>query len=343
MAKKPAKKNSASKSSGSNKRKPKTKRKLTPNTKSKKKTVSKKITLDKNRGLGLYIRVKSLLWKEYKSDYKGIDYRQKDSHFLNIVHKVYSECKTSGADCPDNVLITKYQQIVGHLKRPEPFIDPELYQSTDDHEYWNIFNVEFEVFEPYLWVKSPMILSPPSEFQVADYLRLVRADKEGKNYKIDKRTGYEKEFKQWVDWCNVTFQDVDSDGEIPYFMFTKPEWNNTLKRWETEIFITDRTGHPNNFGYVPEGGKPLTDLPPILTPPIKEVEPEKPKKPKEPKRPQISKEGQKKVDEMSLLILKKESQQKDVIFWKNIGNEKELDLAIKRLKITLLRIDKLGK
>lgn len=347
MAKKPANKNNASNAKGSNKSvKPKEKRKSTPNKKSKKKTLKKnKFHLNKNRGLGLYIRVKSLLWREYKKDYKGLDYVDKNSHFLRVVHKVYEECKTSGADCPDNVLTTKYQQIVGHLKRPEPFIDPELYGSTDDNEYWNIFNVEFELFEPYLWVKSPMILSPPSEFLISDYLKMVRAGKDGKTYKISKIDGYEKEFKQWVDWCNVAFQDVDSDGNIPYFIFSKPEWNEDLKRWETEIYICDREGKPNSFGYIPQGGSPVKDLPKTLIkkPTVSKPKEEKPEEEKpEVSKPKVSKKGQEYIDKISLLILKKESQQKDVVFWKGIGDDKELDTAIKRLKITQLMIDKLG-
>ena len=160
---------------------------------SRKKSVSKKKVstpspnkgkkLNPNKGLGLYIRLKTLLWREYKQDWNGLDYRSKNSNFLSVVHDVYEECKFWGADCTDEVLTNKYQEIIGHLKRPEPQLPLSL--TVEPSPYWEIKSVEFELFEPYLWVKSPMIMPSSEGFKVSDYL----------DSKMNKYEGYQKYFK----------------------------------------------------------------------------------------------------------------------------------------------------
>jgi len=288
--------------------------------------------LDKNRGLGLYIRIKSLLWKEYKSNYKGIEWRTKNSKFLKITHQVYAECKTSGADCPDKVIFAKYKEIKGHLKRPDPFIDPDLYADTDGHQYWSISTVEFELFAPYLWIVSPMMLSTPSEFQVSNYLSMKR-DKFGA-YKINKREGYDSEFKDWVDWCNVNFHNSASGDDIPHWMFTKPKWNNDNERWETTIYITDRDGVPNSFGYIPSGGEAVKDLPKeldVFKTPTEGIE---------------KKEGKGEREnpietESDRLMNKKIGYIKEIEMWHKIGMTEKRDNTIKKLEITNKQIEKL--
>jgi hypothetical protein len=271
------------------------------------------------------------LWSKFKQDYNGNDYRSSGGQFLKIVHDVYNECKVSGQDCSDEVLISKYNAILNNEKRPEPFISPDLYQETDEHEYWSIANVEFEAFPPYLWIKSQMIASPPYEFQVSDYVNMKR-DKDG-NYKISKKSGYDNEFKDWVDWCNYNFKDVGSDGYIPYWMFTKPEWNDEKKRWETEIYIVDSQGKPDSFGYTPIGGEPKADLPPTLIPPTILPEPTK----EVPQEKPASQESN-----SQKLLNKKLGYIEEIKMWKEIGDEKEMKNAILKLKIVNKQIEKLS-
>lgn len=303
----------------------------------KKKLKEVEYPLDPNVSLGLYVRIKSLLWKEFGKDFKGIEYRTKGSRFLNVVHDVYLECRVSGSDCTDEVLIRKYIEIIGRIKRPEPFIEPDLYRDTDGHEYWNISTIEFNIFTPYLWIVSPMIISPPKpEFQVSEYLRLKRNEKG--EYDINKEVGYDRNFKQWVDWCNYNFRNISSDGDIPYFMFTKPEWNEDLKRWETEIYITDKQGRPDSFGFIPKGGIEVEDLPEVL--PDFGVEEEEVKPTKRVKKEKVAPEP--KIEtESERLLNKKLGYIEEVRMWKELGDEKEMKNAILKLKITNKQIDKL--
>lgn len=299
----------------------------------KKKLKKVETPLDPNVSLGLYVRIKNLLWKTHKSDFKGVDYRTKGSKFLEAVHSVYLECRVTGSDCTDEVLLDKYEQIISRSKRPEPFIEPDLYRDTDGHEFWTIDTVEFPVFEPYLWIVSPMIISPPhSEFQISEYLRLKKNARG--EYDINKEIGYDRSFKQWVDWCNYHYRGVPSDGDVPCWMFTKPEWNDDLKRWETEIFITDRDGKPDSFGYVPKGAEPIEDLPEKL--PDFGIEEEDPEK-----KPRQKTTRAKVETESERLLNKKLGYIEEIKLWKQLGEIEEMKNAMKKLKITNKQIDKL--
>lgn len=253
----------------------------------------KKRVINKNRGLGLYTRIKSLLWREFKGNYHAGEYSSavwadnKEAAFVTIVHQVYAECKISGEYCSDEVIIKKYLAIFSKIKRPEPYFPSELYKNTDGKWYYAIKDVNFEaiaLISPYLWVVSPMIISEPSAFMIGDYVK-SEFNKESERYELTKLSGYYEEFSHWVDWCNKTFQPKDSDEDIPYFIFSKPEWNTKTFRWETEMFSCDKSGNIDSFGYVPEGAKPIKYLPrktKLEKPETKkeEVSPETKEKPK---------------------------------------------------------------
>ena len=136
---------------------------------------------------------------------------------------------------------------------------------------------------PYLWVVSPMIIAEPAEFMIGDYVK-SEYNPVSERYQLTKRSGYLVEFKDWIDWCNAQFRGLSYD-DIPYFIFSKPEWNKKTFRWETELFITDKTGKVDSFGYVPEGGKPVEYLPKKkeVVPDVEEIteEPEAKPVPKE--------------------------------------------------------------
>ena len=93
-----------------------------------------------------------------------------------------------------------------------------------------------------------MIIPPPSEFRVTSY------------YSTDGDTtkGYNKYFKEWVDWCNMIYRGqfgagFDSEEVEIHFIFTKPKYNEEKKRWETEILIVTPSGEIDSFGFEPKG------------------------------------------------------------------------------------------
>lgn len=270
MAKKPIKKgveNTSKNWGGKKKGSAQTVKSTSKKQSEKKERVSRKgIPLDKNKGLGLYIRIKSLLWKNYKQNYKSYDYREfVGDGFLSSLHNVFEECKTSGADCPEDVILTKYQQIVDKVKRPEPFILPRYLE--DPKPYFDVVDIELSTFDPYLWINVPMISANPSGFFVSDYL-----SSNGRNkYEL-----YVDVFKDWVDWCNQTFYNVPSEDYHVYFLFTPPVWNNIENRWETEIKTVTASGRVDDFGYTPAGGKIIKPPLTVVKPDIEVVEKEEP-------------------------------------------------------------------
>lgn len=106
--------------------------------------------------------IRSLLWKTYREDFKAYN----DPAFISVVMQVYTECKALGGTCPDEKILEIYLKIKKAPKRPQPFLDPALF---DPQPYFNIKDVEFALFEPYLWIVSPMIIPAPHEFIVANY------------------------------------------------------------------------------------------------------------------------------------------------------------------------------
>lgn len=338
MAKKPSnKKDNLNKIKVNTAKKNKSGGKKAPIKKNSKKSYQKK--WDKNKGLGLYIRVKSLIWKKYKKDnpkYNGIDFRRKDSDFLKVVHQVYEECKVTGSDCPNYVVIQKYQQISRGLVRREPFVSPKLIGTPQN--YWTINELPYALFEPYLWIVSPMIIPAPSEFQVTDYL----------NSSGDK-IGYDKYFRDWVDWCNDEFHNNIDEDYGAYFELQKPQWNEEEKRWEMEIYITTASGVIDSFGYVPPGEPTIS----------KKATPTKAQHPK-PKSDVVrteetdaerelrrakTLEAQAKADlyKVEALRERKKSYLDELKVYKELEMVEELKIIQNKIKITNLQIEKLTK
>src|SRR3972149_2766022 len=363
MAKKHAKKTKSKKDTGSKANVLKSKKgvKNKKIIKSSGKKTIKKVGLNPNKGLGLYVRIKSLLWNRFKQDYRGIDYKNKESQFLFVVHGVYEQCKTLEGNCSDDFLISKYKEV---LRRPQPHLPPDLYTNKggEVHRYWDIKDIEFELFEPYLYVTSPMISSPPSGFFISDYVSSTG----------DKSDGYQSFFKQWIDWCNNEFSGVGSEyyipyDYIPYFVFTPPEWNEESSRWETEVLITDLNDVIKDFGYTPLGGTKFVSTPketptsPILPTDVTEEYTEVPA-PKQEIVEQKETESQRKLNESQRLvnesqILANESQIlanksqvllnkrlgyiEEIKMWKEIGEKEKMKNAILKLEITIKQIEAL--
>jgi len=106
--------------------------------------------------------IRSLLWQHHKIDFKGY----KDEGFINTVKQLYNDCKVLGADCTDEAILERYRKLKAAPIRPQPFIDEALF---DPQPYFNIKDVEFSSFEPYLWIVSPMIVPTPHEFIITNY------------------------------------------------------------------------------------------------------------------------------------------------------------------------------
>lgn len=187
--------------------------------------------------------IRSLIWREYGLDY--ISYF--DPKFISIVKAVYNECKSAGSECTDREILLFYDDILQNPKRDYPYIDEDLY--TTPIPYYQLLDVEFSLFPAYLWIYSPMIIPPPSEFIITDYVN----NKEGSAEK-----GYRKYFKEFVDWANEAMRnqygsEIDSEDIDIYIKFSKPEFIESKHRWETEIIICTADGEPESFGFEPQG------------------------------------------------------------------------------------------
>lgn len=351
MAKNPSNKNNSKKSKTSaSKGKSK---KVTSKAKSKK-GVGKKATKPKvNRGLSLYIRVRSVLWTNFKKEYKGVEYSSSGSPFLKVVGQVYRECRSKGKGCPENVIIEKYQEIVGGEKRFEPFIDDELYGQANP--YWEINNINWSDFEPYLWVISPMIIPSPHEFQVSDYLGVSGVVKKDGKEKSITEDGFDKYFKQWVDFCNeqARAENKGSRGDIPYWVMTKPKWNTKKKRWESNIYIIsagseyDRESladqsefegwKTDSYGFVPKGDVEEPKAPKKVVPPSVK----KKKAPSKKKKAPIKKKTIAKESSSQILLNEKLGYIEEIKMWKEIGDKKEMADAVAKLKAVNKKISNL--
>ena len=284
-----------------------------------KKTPSKK---KKKRKPNLYMRIRSICWRKHKKDFEGKAYKDKDGKFLTIVREVYNDCKSFGADCKKRIILDKYADIESDERRPKPVLASDLTNPKKPKEYYQIKDVEFAVMAPYLWVVSPMIIFPPSEFKITDY---VKADG-------DTDAGYRKYFKEWVDWCNMVHRERSPDfgsEEIEiFFYFTEPEWNKEKKRWETEIMICTSTGEIDSFGFKSEGKGAEHE-------PQEFEEPKEKPKEKEKKKEEEDKEKKKEdaIDRKLDRLLKiKKDKMEEIKMWKEIGEKEELKEAIKELK-----------
>jgi hypothetical protein len=185
--------------------------------------------------------IRSLLWKNHKEDFKSYF----DPEFIRKVNSVYNDCKAFGSDCTEEIILLRYRDIRENEKRPEPFIDPALFEPQ---LYFYIKDIEFTTFAPYLWIVSPMIIPSPSEFLVVNYF-----DKLG-----DSSKGYYKYFSEWVDWCNDAMANQHGSsfgsGDIEMcFRFLPPKYDDILRRWDTEVVICTPSGQIFDFGYTPVG------------------------------------------------------------------------------------------
>lgn len=216
---------------------------------SKKKLSAKKAKDLVKKGSGFasnnFNRIRSLIWREYGLDYKSYY----DPEFLKIIKAVYLECKSRDSECSETEIILIYEDIQENPQRDFPKISEDLYGENGQMPYYDLAYEEFTQYPSYLWIVSPMILPPPSEFVVASYY-----DGEGN---MDK--GYRKYFKEFIDWCNYATKEavgnsnIDSSDIEIFVKFTKPEYNQALQRWQTEIFICNSQGIRFSFGFEPKG------------------------------------------------------------------------------------------
>ncbi len=268
--------------------------------------------------------IRSLIWREYGLDY--VSYF--DPKFINIVKAVYNECKSAGAECTDREILIFYDDIFHNPNRDFPYIDEDLY--TDAIPYYQLLDVEFNLFPAYLWIFSPMIIPPPSEFIITSYVN-------NKDGSADK--GYRKYFKEFVDWCNEAMRnqygsEVSSDDIDIFIKFTKPEFLEDKQRWETEIFICNADGERESFGFEPKGRMTDHDVDDEFEKPIEKTQEEKDIIAKEeeiiitPEEAKRLKENNEKLFNL-LLIMKKKKEQLE----RKEKNKIKKKVAVKRKKV----------
>jgi hypothetical protein len=191
-----------------------------------------------------FSKIRTYLWRKHKADYKGSDYLLKDGIFLATVKDVYYECKVYGRECDEKDYENIYQDLLKHPTRP--LVDRTLFYPNPYYEISAINWKAFATAAPTLWVISPMIMSYPSKFMLVNYV----------NKGIWK--SYNRWFKEWVDWCNDAMSayfgaSFDSKDIEIFFRFTVPKYNETKKRWETEILSCTPDGVIEDFGFIPLG------------------------------------------------------------------------------------------
>jgi hypothetical protein len=203
-----------------------------------------------------YNKIRSLIWKNNKSDFKS--YRDT----ARIASAVYADCQFI-TDCTPEDIQGYYIERKGFTQAqpPVPTISNALLVPQD---FWQIADVPFVAFPKYLWVISPSLLGSPHEA-------------------LGISISYTKYLRKFVRWCNLQRRELgitDSDEYVPQFIFTAPFWNEAMKRWETELFTCDEKGSPFDYGYnsdaimdEQEDMTQPTELPPteipVEKPPIK--------------------------------------------------------------------------
>jgi len=347
---------------------------------SKKTSQRKKIDLKTGAGFASnnFNYIRALIWREFGLDYVGYF----DPEFIRIIKEVYNECKAVGQECNDLDILEIYDEVVDNPQRPYPYIQEDLFENT--RQYYEILDVEFNLFPAYLWITSPMIIPPPSQFIVTQYY-----DREGNTDK-----GYKKYFREFVDWANNATRaknngNVGSEDVDIYIKFTQPEYNETERRWESEIFICTQEGIKFSFGFLPKGksfdhdagdeylepseGLVETKIEPIaeedLISPEPELTPEQvAKKQKassdlfsalikmttkyEQLEKKVSKDKEKKKkardvskkkdNELKRLQKIKKEIQSTIRLYKNIGDKRRLNKALKDLDDVMIKIKKLS-
>ena len=363
-------------------------KKKLPSKKASKPSTKKKTELKTGAGFASnnFNYIRALIWAEYGLDY--VSYF--DPEFIRVIREVYNECKAVGRECSDRDILLIYDDVRENPQRPYPYIEEDLFQSA--RQYYEILDVEFNLFPAYLWISSPMIIPEPSEFIVTQYY-----NKEGNTDK-----GYKKYFKEFVDWANKATREknegnVDSSDVDIYIKFTQPEYDEEKQRWESEIFICTEEGIMFSFGFVPKGREFEHDAGEEFIEPIEEtleidgetvkpiVEKEKPIEPtpipltpeqikkkqksnselfsalinlttkyeqlekkaekekeKQKKAKQKAKDTSKKKDnELKRLQKIKKEIQSTIRLYKNIGDKKRLNKALKDLDDVMNKIKKL--
>lgn len=305
-----------------------------PNKVTKKKTPSTKKKDERSKvkkGAGFssnnFNYIRSLVWREYGLDY--VSYF--DPKFINIVKAVYNECKSAGQECTDKQILLFYDDILENPKRDFPYIDDDLY--TNSIPYYQLLDVEFAQFPAYLWIFSPMIMPPPSEFIITSYVN----NKDGSGDK-----GYRKYFKEFVDWANEAMRnqygsEINSDDIDIFIKFTMPEYIESKQRWETEIFICNADGERESFGFTPKGRMEGHDVDAEFEIPIEKETPIETEK-----IPPHLEEKQKSVEELKVEKQKNENLFNALIKMKKKKEELERNLKTKskrKIKVQRSKVD----
>ncbi len=220
----------------------------------KKKLPDKKTAKPKNPVGGFasnnFNAIRALIWREYGLDYGSYF----NPELLRISKLVYQKCKQfsidEGRGCSDKDILRIFDDILDQEKeggrQPYPDIEENLFNPMP---YYELTTVKFETFPSYLYIYSPMIMPPPSIFNVTQYY-----DKDG-----DMSKGYKKYFREFITWCNHETQiraggsEVDTEDIEIFVKFLKPEYNEEDKQWEAEIVICTASGEKFSFGFVPKG------------------------------------------------------------------------------------------
>lgn len=319
-----------------------------PNKVTKKKTPKQNQDSKLKKGAGFssnnFNYIRSLIWRENQFDY--VSYF--DPKFINIVRAVYNECKAAGQECTDKHILLFYDDILANPNRDFPYIDEDLY--TNPIPYYQLLDVEFAQFPAYLWIYSPMMMPPPSEFIITSYVN----SKDGSGDK-----GYRKYFKEFVDWANEAMRnsygsEVSSDDIDIFIKFTMPEYKEDKQRWETEIIICNADGETESFGFVPKGRMEGHDVEDEFEKPIEkeekfeEIPPIEEKKSKE--QIIIDKEKNEKLFNLLLKMkkkkdelerkLKSKSKTKIKVQRKKIDIQKQKQDELKRLQVIKREIEK---
>ncbi len=305
----------------------------------------------RNTRINQFIRIRSLIWKNRKEQYSNYF----DPKLMDIARRINDECKTGGTDCDDALILTFHDEwSVGGRQYPIPVLNPSLFRPKS---YWEIKDVsDFAIESANVYFYSPMLIAPPSGFRSINYANYV--DFQGRK-RLSLERGYRRYFKEWVDWVNTYYREMgieDSEDIEVYFMLLPAEWDEEKGFWVVEIVSCTSDGRASSFGFMPTGEGdqstddftvPLEVLPESQpSPSTKKAKKTKPDDTKQmvsgfPLDEQIRADALKKEKQLERLIKIKEDAKNDYKFWKDAGDNEEVQSAKIRIKDITSQIDKL--
>ncbi len=266
----------------------------------------------------LYARIKKLIWKKYKSDFKNygeLVRNRKDRQtgktisYTSPAGKVFIQCSTF-ADCTDEEIIGIYESLRQKEKPPKPIID-ERFKDALNNNYWELLEDTFypEEWATYLYITSPMLIGSGLAFPINNMRDKIVAGQETER-KPQLHQGEKYRFSKFVNYMNrLQRAKLNKYGYVAY---GDPFWNAKDGRWEVEIFPAKADNTRFSYGFNPESDQqnlPDEALETMTETFDEEVSEGKEKKPVKGKKAgdeiEVEREKQKTIDKESELQEKK--------------------------------------